>query len=103
MAPATSSGVPNRPIGIWRRYCAAFVGSSVTPRVRSVAINPGPAALTVIPGAGNSTPAVRPIPRTPALDALYAARPVSIQNAFVDDVTTIRPPRPALRIARAAV
>ena len=39
-------------------------------RVRSVAIRPGPTALTVIPWGANSIAAVRAIARTPAFEAL---------------------------------
>src|SRR5690606_2799944 len=91
---ATSAGVPMRCTGMLARiFSVCGAPGGLTRSNSSVAMGPGPIALTVMPSAAVSSAQVRVMPSRPALVAAYTVRAVLPRAARLDTLTT----RPNLR------
>src|ERR1700722_19554892 len=69
-APATSPGLPQRCIGVRLRIAADRLSSSTSPRVSSVAIQPGAMAFTRMPSDAQATASALVNCATPPFDAV---------------------------------
>src|SRR6266851_6566463 len=86
IAVATSSGRPERPIGV---FLPAMISCSVED---AVSIQPGATAFTVIPLRASSRARLRVSPTMPAFAALYAvSRGLLTTGPVTEETFTIRP------------
>src|SRR5580658_7082339 len=97
-ASAISDGLAKRPMG-WQ--LTTYLWTAGARKIRSaigVSVNPGHTALIRIPFLAFSRAAVFVSPITPCLLALYAAAPTEPTKPRIDDMFTMAPPPPCLRI-----
>ena len=98
---AISSGLPSRPIGIWRARSCFLCG--VSPASMSVSTGPGATALTVTLYLQSSCAAALVNPTIPAFEAAYSAPWLVPLNQIWLEMLMTRPQPFFLRWGRAAL